>query len=71
IAGRVTNLGSDINTSEDEVFPFLYEKNILFYSSRTSGKRFSIMLAINRIENRWESKPLLKPFNSDGDNFSF
>ena len=29
------------------------------------------MLAINRIENRWESKLLQKPFNSDGDNFSF
>jgi len=71
IAGGVTNLGSDINTSEDEVFPFLYDKNILFYSSRTSGEKFSIMLAINRIENRWESKPLQKPFNSDGDNFSF
>jgi len=71
IAGGVTNLGSDINTSEDEVFPFLYEKNILFYSSRNKEKRLSIMLAINRIENRWESRPLQKPFNSDGDNFSF
>jgi len=64
-------LGSDINTSEDEVFPFLYENNILFYSSRTTEKRLSIMLAINRIENRWETKPLKQPFNLDGDNFSF
>ena len=71
VAGGATNLGSDINSSEDEVFPFLYENNILFYSSRKTEKRFSIMLAINRIENRWESKPLQKPFNSDGDNFSF
>ena len=71
VTGEVTNLGPDINTSEDEVFPFLYENDILFYSSRTTEKRLSIMLAINRIENRWESKLLQKPFNSDGDNFSF
>ena len=71
VTGEVTNLGPDINTSEDEVFPFLYENDILFYSSRTTEKRLSIMLAINRIWNRWESKLLQKPFNSDGDNFSF
>ena len=71
VTGVATNLGPDINTSEDEVFPFLYENDILFYSSRTTEKRLSIMLAINRIENRWESKLLQKPFNSDGDNFSF
>ena len=71
VTGEVTNLGPDINTSEDEVFPFLYENDILFYSSRTTEKGLSIMLAINRIENRWESKLLQKPFNSDGDNFSF
>ena len=71
VTGVATNLGPDINTSKDEVFPFLYENDILFYSSRTTEKRLSIMLAINRIENRWESKLLQKPFNSDGDNFSF
>ena len=71
VTGEVTNLGPDINTSEDEVFPFLYENDILFYSSRTTEKRLSIMIAINRIRNRWESKLLQKPFNSDGDNFSF
>ena len=71
VTGVATNLGPDINTSKDEVFPFLYENDILFYSSRTTEKGLSIMLAINRIENRWESKLLQKPFNSDGDNFSF
>ena len=71
VSGEVINLGPDINTSEDEVFPFSYENDILFYSSRTIEKRLSVMLAINRIENRWESKLLQKPFNSDGDNFSF
>ena len=71
ISGEVINLGPDINTSKDEVFPFLYENDILFYSSRMTEKGLSIMLAINRIENRWESKLLQKPFNSDGDNFSF
>jgi len=34
--GPVTNLGPDINTSKDEVFPFIYNEKFLFYSSTES-----------------------------------
>ncbi len=34
--GPVINLGPDINTSKDEVFPFIYNEKFLFYSSTES-----------------------------------
>ena len=34
--GPVINLGPDINTSKDEVFPFIYNEKFLFYSSSES-----------------------------------
>jgi len=70
ITGNITNLGQDINTPEDEVFPFLYDNDILFYSSNDSNKKLTLKMALNRIANRWETKLLEKPFNSDGDDFS-
>ena len=70
ISGQIQNLGKDINTSEDEVFPFLYDNDILFYSSRSTNKKLKLMIALNRFANRWESKVLEKPFNSEGDDFS-
>lgn len=71
ISGKITNLGEDINTKEDEVFPFLYDNDILFYSSRSSNKKLKLKMAFNRVDNRWETKLLEKPFNSEGDDFSF
>lgn len=67
------NLGPDINTSGDEVFPFSYDEKHLFYSS--NGKeglgKMDIYLAEHRIEKRWESFVLGKNINSDEDDFSF
>ena len=70
ISGKITNLGEDINSKEDEVFPFLYDNDILFYSSRSSNKKLKLKIALNRVDNRWETKLLNKPFNSEGDDFS-
>lgn len=70
ISGKITNLGEDINSKEDEVFPFLYDNDILFYSSRSSNKKLKLKIAFNRVDNRWETKLLNKPFNSEGDDFS-
>ena len=69
VSGKITNLGKDINTKEDDVFPFLYDNDILFYSSRSS-KKLKLKMALNRVNNRWETKLLEKPFNSEGDDFS-
>lgn len=70
ISGEIINLGKDINTLEDDVFPFLFNNDILFYSSRSSDKKLTLKMAINRVANRWETKLLEKPFNSEGDDFS-
>ena len=71
-SGEVINLGNDINTAADEVFPYSFSKDVLFYSTRqNSEKKLSIQMAINKIANRWKTSSLSYPFNAEGDNFSF
>lgn len=70
--GGPVNLGPDINTSANEVFPFSHSNQILFYSSdKQKDKKLNIYLASNLITNRWETQKLNPPFNSKGDDFSF
>tara|TARA_B100000963_G_scaffold225539_1_gene196743 strand:+ start:405 stop:2534 length:2130 start_codon:yes stop_codon:yes gene_type:complete len=72
IAGEITNMGPDINTEKDEVFPFIFSDKYLFYSSnKGSSQKFNIYLATNKIYNRWENNILSKPFNSEYDDTSF
>ena len=33
--GAPVNLGPDINTPADEIFPFVYDEKFLFYSSKS------------------------------------
>ena len=67
------NLGADINTVGDEVFPFAYSDQFMFYSSK--GKEgagmMDVYLAENRFENRWKTHLLGAGINSDEDDFSF
>ena len=70
--GKVKNLGPDINTENDEVFPFSFSKNILFYSSNHNREnKFNIFMAFNEVYNRWKKNILGQPFNSNGDDTSF
>ena len=72
IVGEITNMGPDINTEKDEVFPFIFSDKYLFYSSnKGSNQKFNIYLATNKIYNRWENNILSKPFNSEYDDTSF
>ena len=72
LLGDPVNLGPDINTSANEVFPFSYSNQILFYSSdKQKDKKLAIYLASNLIANRWETQKLNPPFNSKEDDFSF
>ena len=72
IAGEITNMGPDINTENDEVFPFIFSDKYLFYSSnKGSNQKFNIYLATNKIYNRWEKSILSEPFNSEYDDTSF
>ena len=69
--GYPVNLGADINTAGDEIFPFVYQKNYLFYSRKTDNGSLSPKLAINIIDLRWHIMDLPAPFESNLDDFSF
>ncbi|MBN1182259.1 MAG: OmpA family protein [Bacteroidales bacterium] len=63
------NLGYAINSSNDEVFPYLLNDSILFFSSSKPGGLgkldiYMVNLKTNKVEN------LGYPINSDGDDFS-
>ena len=67
------NLGPDINTAGDEVFPFAYSDTQLFFSSngREGLGKLDIYLAEHKIEKRWEAYLLGKELNTKEDDFSF
>ena len=62
--GLPVNLGPDINSTRDEVFPFAYGKNYLFYSSKADDGSLFLKLAINTIDVRWYVMNLPAPFNA-------
>lgn len=67
------NLGTDINTVADEVFPYSYNDKFLFYSSNGEGGRgeMDVYLAENRFEIRWQKYLLGAGINSSADDFAF
>ena len=67
------NLGPDINTAGDEVFPFAYSDTQLFFSSngREGIGQLDIFFAEHKIELRWEAFVLGKDINTPKDDFSF
>ena len=69
--GSPVNLGPDINTSGDEIFPYLHQENFLFYSSKVDDGGLSPKLAVNTVDVRWHVMDLPPPFVSNGDDFSF
>ena len=69
--GLPVNLGPDINSTRDEVFPFAYGKNYLFYSSKADDGSLFLKLAVNTIDVRWYVMNLPAPFRSNLDDFSF
>ncbi len=73
IIGKPENMGIDINTESDEVFPYIYNQDVIFFSSNRKlalGKLDPIM-ATRVIENRWIAEPLGAPFSSQEDDFAF
>ena len=67
------NLGADINTAGDEVFPFAYSDQFMFYSSngKEGAGMMDVYLAENQFENRWKTHVLGAGINSVEDDFSF
>ena len=69
----VENLGPDINTEADEVFPFIHRNDVLFYATNTKGEEgnLDLMMAYNLIEKSWETFRLKQNINTTADDFSF
>ena len=67
------NLGADINTVADEVFPYSYNDKFLFYSSNAKDGRgeMDVYLAENKFEIRWQKYLLGAGINSSADDFAF
>ena len=67
------NMGPDINTEGDEVFPFAFSDTQLFFSSngREGKGKLDVFLTEHVIEKRWETFILGKGINTEEDDFSF
>lgn len=71
--GKVVNLGAEINTFGDEVFPFISKENTLYFSSdgRLGFGGLDLYKA-DYVEGGWKNvQNMLKPFNSERDDFGY
>ncbi|MGV9012419.1 MAG: OmpA family protein [Flavobacteriales bacterium] len=71
--GQATNLGKEINTAKDEMFPFLRENGSLYFSSNAPGGMggMDIYMAEKTGDGAWGHLENVKyPVNSSGDDFS-
>lgn len=71
--GEPVNLGSTINTSEKEMFPFVSKDEILYFSSFGHNGFGGLDIFASKINEKKHSKPinLGAPINSNKDDFSF
>ena len=71
--GPPRNLGPGINTSEDELFPFIQENGELFFSSTAHGSMGGLDIFVAReINGEWGFvQRLEEPINSTADDISY
>ena len=70
--GSLENLGEQINTSGDEMFPYLRTDSLLYFSSdgHAGFGGLDIFVArLNSTGDRWSVENLGTPMNSKGDDF--
>lgn len=65
------NMGPNINTAGDEMFPYLLEDNMLYFSSNGhAGFGALDIFLVEKRKNKWRKpRNLLPPMNSGGDDF--
>lgn len=67
---EITNLGPKINTSEDELFPYIRPNGCLYFSSKGHpGYGGLDLFMANRTDTTWTITNMGAPFNSNGDDF--
>ena len=66
------NLGPNVNTPFDEMFPYLYQDTILFFSSNGHNSIGGLDLFVSTFSNNeWKKPKQLKfPINSGADDFN-
>ena len=71
--GEAQNLGPNINTPGNEVFPFAYVKDTLFFSSNGHGGMGGLDVFVSTFDGSVWSHPrnLKAPINTNFDDFSF
>ncbi|HKI90047.1 MAG TPA: OmpA family protein, partial [Draconibacterium sp.] len=69
--GKPVNLGPDINTPGDEMFPFVRDNGELYFSSnyRIGMGGFDIFKAVQDEDGHWVVENMGSPMNSPGDDF--
>jgi peptidoglycan-associated lipoprotein len=68
--GRVRNLGAEINTAGDELFPYVAENSKLYFSSNSHpGYGMLDIFVVNRVNGRTSVDNLGQPVNSTSDDF--
>ncbi len=69
--GDPVNLGTQVNTSGSERFPFMGENNVLYFSSDKPGGLGRLDVYAVRLDGHSKSMNLGAPINSYRDDFSF
>jgi len=71
--GAVKNLGPEVNTYGDEVFPFVSSDNVLYFSSNGHiGYGALDLFKAKYVDGMWKNVQNMKqPFNSSADDFAF
>ena len=71
VLGNIKNLGNIINSDSDEVFPSVYNKDVVFYSTKSKNGSLDVFMA-NRSQNgNWRVSMLKEPYLSEADDFGF
>lgn len=70
-SGRMENLGDDINTAADEMFPYLLTDSIIYFSSNghPGFGGLDIFRAVQLPSGRWRFENVGTPINSAADDF--
>lgn len=69
--GKPVNMGPQINTPDDEMFPFIHPDGILYFSSNghVGMGGLDIFKATEKDDNNWTVENMKYPINSSSDDF--
>ena len=70
--GKPVNAGPEINTSGDEMFPYIRENGTLYFSSNAHVGMggLDIFMAQKNTDGKWVVENMKSPVNSTGDDFA-